>query len=608
MPTARATKRSRPTSLIAILLLALALLAAACTSTDDGDGAADTTAADAPATTAPAADDGDDGDAGTDTTAATSAPDTTAAETAGGVSNPDVFIHAADDEPTTLDPAQVEPGEGGETVILQVYERLLEIDVEGPDPVPSLATEVPSVENGLISEDGLTYTFPIREGVIFHDGSPLTADDVLFSWERVMTMDLPDGAASVLLDVVDSMQVVDEFTFEVTLLEPNAAFLNAVVPAMVSSIVSQEYVETNGGVVAGEPNEAMSGTPVGTGPYAFVAWNRNENLQFEVFPGYWGTPANLDLRIEIGATPDIRVLGLRAGDFDTIEADPSFIGDVEGAEGVTVFAEGLTVEPIHIAFNMRFNPDDLPESDNIPAGFFNDPRIRQAFNHVFDYEAFVNGALGGFGDYNPHYIPIGIFGYDPNAPRFSQQDLARAEELFREAGVWDTGFSISVVTEEANLFEIAALVLKDSIDQLNNPNFEITVAAVAEAVFDDAHASDPVPYAMWVKNADPFADPHAYVDSYTHPDGEWGQIHGFRDAYANPDQVADLIDRAKVELDPDARAALYSELQAVLFEDPMWIIAAQEGVVAAHRDWVQGFVSNPLWPRPSLKFALMDKG
>jgi len=586
-------RSKRPSRLAALfgVLLALAMVAAACSDSDPSDttqGSTDTTAA------------------ATDTTAA--GTDTTAPSSGGDVSNPGVFVHAADDEPSTLDPAQVEPGEGGETVILQVYERLLEIGNSGPDPVPSLATEVPATGNGLITADGLTYTFPIREGVTFHDGSPLTADDVLFSWERVMTMDLPDGAAGVLADTVDSMEVVDDLTFQVTLQEPNAAFLNAVVPAMVSSIVSREYVEANGGVVAGEFNEVMSGTPNGTGPYSFVAWNRSENLQFEVFDGYWGTPANLDLRIVIGANPDVRVLGLRAGDYDTIETDPSFIGQIEGAEGVTIFAEGLTVEPIHIGFNLRANPADLPAEDRIPEGFLEDSRVRQAFNYAFNYDAFVNSALGGFGDYNPHYIPQGIFGYDPAAPRYDSQDLALAEQLFRDAGYWDEGFSISVVTEEANLFEVAALVFKDSIDELNNPNFNITVASVAEAVFDDAHASDPVPYAMWVKNADPFADPHAYVDSYTHPDGEWGEIHGFRAAYQDPDRVADLIDRAKVELDPAVRAALYSELQFVLFDDPMWLIAAQEGVVSARRDWVSGFVSNPLWPRPSLKFALMDKG
>ena len=91
------------------------------------------------------------------------------------VNNPGLLVHAADEEPSTLDPAQVEPGEAGETVILQVYERLLEFAPDSPTLVPALATEVPSRENGLISEDGLTYTFPIRQGVKFHDGTDLTA-------------------------------------------------------------------------------------------------------------------------------------------------------------------------------------------------------------------------------------------------------------------------------------------------------------------------------------------------------------------------------------------------------------------------------------------------
>ena len=190
--------RTRRGALLALLLV-LALVAAACT----GDDSADTTAGDGATTTT-------QGDGEATTTTAGETPDDTQPPS-GDVSNPAVFVHAADDEPTTLDPAQVEPGEGGETIILQVYERLLEIGNSGPDPVPSLATEVPTVENGLISADGTVFTFPIREGVTFHDGTPLTADDVLYSWDRAMTMDLPDGAAGVLSDTVGSMRVVDDF-------------------------------------------------------------------------------------------------------------------------------------------------------------------------------------------------------------------------------------------------------------------------------------------------------------------------------------------------------------------------------------------------------------
>jgi peptide/nickel transport system substrate-binding protein len=520
--------------------------------------------------------------------------------------NAGVLVHAADDEPTTLDPAQVEPGEGGETVILQVYERLLEFAPGGPELVPAIATEVPSVENNLISADGLTYTFPIREGVTFHDGSPLTADDVKFSWDRAMTMDLPEGASDTLGNIVAETKVVDDKTFQVTLKEPSASFLNGAVVAMVASIVSQEAVEANGGVTAGQPNQFMQTNMVGTGPYKFNTWNRSENLTLDVNDEYWGTKAFLDVRIEIGSDPDVRVLGLRAGEFDVIETDPSFVADLEGAEGVKLYQEGLLLEPIHIGLNLNIAEGSLPPEDTIPVDFFHDPRIRQAFNYAFDYEAFLGGPLSGFGAFNTHYIPQGIFGYDDTAPKYEKQDLAKAEALFKEAGYWDEGFTVSVITEEANLFAAACLVLKDSLEKLN-PKFRVNVLAVAEAVFDEAHASDPLPYAMWAKNADPAADPHSYLFAYAHPDGDWGQVHGMANGYRDPAKVAELIDSAAVELDPEKRAATYAELQRLLFDDPMWIIAAQEGVAMAHREWVKNFAMQPLWPRPGLKFALFDK-
>ena len=522
------------------------------------------------------------------------------------VKNPGVLVHAADDEATTLDPAQVEPGEGGETIILQVYERLLDVAPGSPDLVPALATEVPTTENGLISADGLTYTFPLRQGVVFHDGTPFTAHDVKFSWDRAMTMDLPEGNAGILKDIVASTEVVDDYTFRVTLTKPSAAFLNSVVLAMVASVVSQDAVEANGGVQEGTPNQFMAGNMVGTGPYKFVVWNRSENLQLEVNDDYWGPKANLDVRVEIGGDPDVRVLGLRAGEFDTIETDPSFIADLEGAEGVTIYNEGLLLEPLHIGFNLNIPEGALPAGDTIPTDFFHDPRVRQAFNYAFDYEAFLNGPLAGYGDFNTHYIPIGIFGYDPDAPRYNKADPEKAAQLLTEAGYWDDGFTVSVITEEGNLFALMSLVLKDSLAKIN-PKFNVNVMAVAETVFDNAHAQDPLEYAMWAKNADPAADPDAYMRAYVHPDGDWGQVHGFANGYKDPAKIAELIDAAAVELDVEKRAAIYSELQNLLYEDPMWLIGAQEGVVMAHRDWVQGFEMQPLWPRPGMKFALLNK-
>ncbi|HEU4915630.1 MAG TPA: ABC transporter substrate-binding protein [Acidimicrobiia bacterium] len=569
------------------LLVVVAPLAVACTS----GGTTETT--------------GEDGEVPTTTGGEGEAPATTEGGDEGGEGSGDVFVHAADDEATTVDPAQVEPGEGGETIITQVYERLIEVGPDGPDLVPGLATEVPTIDNGLISEDGLTYTFPIREGVVFHDGTELTAEDVKYSWDRAMTMDLPEGNAGLLADIVAETNVVDDLTFEVTLSEPSASFLNAVVTASVASIVSQDAVEANGGVVAGEVNEFLTANPVGTGAYELTAWNRGENFQLGVFEDYWGTPANIDVRIDIAPDTDTRILGLRAGEYDMMEIDPSLVPDLEGAEGVEIYSGEFLLEPIHIGFNTRFEEGSLPPEDTIGPDFFQDPLIRRAFNLTFDYEGFIAGALGGMGGTVPHYFPQGMLGYSEDYPVY-EQDLAAAQALFEEAGVWDEGFTVSVIAEEGNLFEVAALVLRDSMAALN-PAFEIRVLAQAEAQFDEAHASDPVPYAMWVKNSDPFADPDALMNAYIHPDGEWGTVHGMREMYQDPDAIAGLIDEAGTELDTDARLALYEELAPMLYDDPMWIIAGNETALNAHRDTVTGFVMNPLWPRPSVKFAFYDK-
>ncbi|HVR77590.1 MAG TPA: ABC transporter substrate-binding protein [Acidimicrobiia bacterium] len=571
-----------------VLVAVLSVLIAACT----GDTTTDTTATGD--TTAPSAAPGD-----------TTAPeDTEPEEPTGDVVNPGLYVHAADDEPLSLDPAQAAAGEAGETVIAQVYERLVEIGPGGPDLIPGLASEVPTIENGLISEDGLTYTFPIREGVVFHDGSELTPDVVKFSWDRALTMALPEGNSSVLSDLVASTEV-DGSNFVVTLFDRNAAFLNSVVTAAVASIVSQGAVEANGGVEAGAVNEFMTSNMVGTGPYTLAAWNRGENIQLEMFADYWGEPASLDARIDQVADADVRALGLQAGDYDSIETDPTFVSDLEGADGVTIFSGEFLLEPVHMGMNMNIQEDLLPPEDTIPADFFHDVNVRRGFNFAFDYDAFINGGLAGLGGVVPHYLPQGMLGYDESLPVF-ERDLAAAEEAFTEAGYWDEGFTMTVLVEEGGVFEVAGLVLADSMAELN-PAFNIQVLAVVEAQFDSAHAADPFPYAAWVKNSDPFADPAASFSAYIHPDGDWGTVHGFREAYADPDLIASLIDEAAVELDTDRRVEIYQELATLLYNDPVWLIPGNERALMAHRSWVQNFEMNPLWPRPSLKFAYLDK-
>jgi peptide/nickel transport system substrate-binding protein len=337
-----------------------------------------------------------------------------------------------------------------------------------------------------------------------------------------------------------------------------------------------------------------------------VNWQRGERLNLEINEDYWGEKAKLDLRWLNVQDPNVSTLGLRAGDYDMIEGVPAIIGDIQGAPGVELKTDTPGLQLLQIGFNLRFNEEDLPEGDTVPADFFHDVRVRQAFNYAFDYQAMIDGPLFGAATRGSYVLPQGLYGYDPEAPIFDY-NLERAEELFKEAGWWDEGFTVSVIAEEDSSFTDQALILKDGIESMN-PKFRVNVQALPEARFDELMAQDPIPVAMWSWTSPEFRDPHAYMLDSAHPDGRWGTIAGFESGYEDPDAIADMITEAQRELDPDARAELYNELQQVLFDEAMWIFTAQESAVLAYRDWLTGVTVNPMWPRPALRYSLYGKG
>ena len=523
----------------------------------------------------------------------------------GPVQNPDVLAVATDDEPEGLDPAGIEDNGLGRTAVLSGYDRLLDIDPAGTDLIPSVATEVPSLDNGGISEDGLTYTFNLRDDVKFHDGSDLTAEDVVYSWERVITMNLPEGQAE-NFSTIDSMDAPDATTFVVTLSQIDASFLYNVVASMPASIVNPDVVEANGGVQADTPNEFMSQNMAGSGQYILTSWERGERLNFEVNDDYWGEKAKMDLRWFNVQDPNVSTLGLRAGDYDMIEGVPSIIPDVEGASGVTLNPDTPGLQLLQIGFNMDIPVDELPEGDDIPADFFHDKRVRQAFNYSFDYDAMREGALSGASTRGSFFIPEGMYGHDPDAPIYDY-DPAEAERLFKETGWWDQGFTVSIVAEEDSSFTDQALILKDGIEALN-PDFHINVMALPESRFDEIMATSPIPAALWSWTTPEFRDPHSYFMDSAHPEGRWGVLAGLGEGYEDPNEIASMIEAANQELDLDARAELYAELQQVMYDEAPSLLPAQENLILAYRDWLTDVVANPMWPRPGLRYSLYGKG
>ena len=468
-----------------------------------------------------------------DTTADSSG--TTAAS--GEVPNPDVLVVTVNDDVFNLDPAAVNENDVGQNAILNVYDRLVAIPPDSGSPVPSLATEVPTVENGLLSEDGLTYTFTLQEGVTFSDGTDLTAEDVKYSWDRVVEMNLPEGQATLFENVAET-RVVDDFTFEVTLNQVDAAFLGRVAAGVAASVVSPDAVDANGGVVADTPNEYMAQNMVGTGPYTLASWERGDRMTFDINPDYWGEPAHLPVRWEL--IVDSPATGLQAKEYDIVDISPTDVPSIEPIEHAVVDDANLDLQVLQIGMNMNIAEGALPEGDTIPLDFFQDVRVRQAFNYAFDYEGYIAGILGGLGGRNSFVLPTGMFGYDPDAPIY-ETDAAMAEQLFTEAGYWDEGFTISIISDQTHEgFTGAALTLKDSIEALN-PNFHVNVLAVPEAQFDEALATDPLPAAMWSYTSSQYSTPDAYFFDSALSDGRYGSVNSFVDGYSDAQAVDDLV-------------------------------------------------------------------
>ena len=554
------------------LVAVLALVIAACSS---GETTEDTT-----------------GDTGTGSTAAS-----------GEVPNPDVLVATVNDDVFNLDPAAVNGNDVGMDVILNVYDRLVALAPEDGSVIPSLATEVPTIDNGMVSEDGLTYTFSLREDVVFSDGSEMTAEDVKYSWDRVVEMNLPEGQASLFENVVETT-VVDDHTFEVTLNQVDASFLAFLAAHPVASVVSQDAVEGNGGIAAGQPNEYMAQNMVGTGPYTMTSWERADRMQFDINPDYWGEPAHLPVRWEL--IVDSPATGMQAREYDIVDISPTDVPSFEGIEHAVVDTSVLDLQVLQIGMNMNIAEGALPEGDTIPLDFFQDVRIRQAFNYAFDYQGYIDGILGGLGGRNSFILPVEMYGYDPDAPIY-ETDPAMAEQLFTEAGYWEEGFTVSIYSDQTHEgFTGAALTLKDSIEALN-PNFHVNVLAVPEAQFDEILATDPLPTGMWSYTSSQYSTPDAYLFDSALSDGRYGAVNSFVDGYTDAAAVDELINSARTALDEQTRLDILSEIQTALYEEAMWIMPANEGAPTARGDWVTGHVENPMWPRPSQYWALYDK-
>lgn len=407
------------------------------------------------------------------------------------------MVYATIGGPETMDPHWSYDSASGE-IIFQVYDNLIAYDGESlSEFVPMLSTDVPSTENGLISEDGLTYTFPIRKEVKFHNGDVLTPEDVEYSFERGMIFDraggpmwmilepllgvgsieslavhqagvenytdmftedqlkeeYQDAMTKVFTDYVDKAVEVDGDHVVFHLAQPYAPFLNILAHAGSWSAIINKSWSIEQGAWDGQADtwwnyhdpaneeDPLYSVTNGTGPFIMTRWVPEETLILERFEDYWQGPAKLrEVVYQYVNEWTTRKLMLQRGDADMVYVPVTNINEVKEMEGVEVIQGLPTLSNVVSSMPWTLNAEGNAnlgsgqlDGEGIPPDFFSDIHVRKGFSYLFPYDIMIEKAQHGQAIRNPGPIPKGLLGYADDPELFYAFDLEKAKEEFQQA-------------------------------------------------------------------------------------------------------------------------------------------------------------------------------
>jgi len=486
-----------------------------------------------------------------------------------------ILIIAADDgEPITLDPA-VSYSTDSMRIDRAVYEKLLDYKPGSlTDFVPSLA------ERWEVSADGKVYTFHLRQGVKFHDGTPFNATAVEYSFERLKTMG--KGPAWFIVGPVAEVKVTDTYTVTFTLTDVYTDFLHRIAAGWGFYIVSPSSFKAQ--ATSDDPwAEKWAYDHVsGTGPYKLLEWKHHDHVTVVKNDEYWKGWAGKHLeRIivrEVKETTTQRLL-LEKGDVDIsyTMTIPDLL-ELKGHPDIEA-----VIEPSFSALYIFIHTQRAP---------LNDRRVRQAISYAYDYKAAVETVLHGTGKQMQGPLPSSLWGWDPNAPMYTI-NLEKAKQLMAEAG-YPNGVERTMVYTYPSGDEpkkMAGEVLKVSLAKIGI-NVELKGLVWAEQAAEAKNpetAPDFFSLYWWPDYADPID--YLYAMFHTSMQGEAGYNWAY---YSNP-EVDALLDTATITPDVSKRTAMYKELQTILVEEAPSLYVFEYPYTMGMRKWVKGFVYNPLF-------------
>jgi peptide/nickel transport system substrate-binding protein len=417
------------------------------------------------------------------------------------------------------------------------------------------------------SEDGNTWTFTLRQGVMFHNGREMTAEDVKWSFERLIDPETGSGNAARVGPPETQIEVIDDYTVAITHPEPFGIFPQSIGFDKSSGIMAKESVEADG----------MVRVPIGTGPFKIAEVEGTTRLVLEKHADYWqeGLPY-LDA-IEIVPIPDdtVRETALRGGEVDWILSIAPQNYDALDQDPNVVVATAPQLSYDYMGVNLTEPP-------------FDDVRVRQAIALTLDRQQICEAAFFGLCDTLQDPIGTGspwYFGYAPY-----DRDVERAKELLAEAGYPD-GFDMELLptTQYGETVRAAQVVQQ----QLAEIGINATINAPEWSEWLELEGN--FRYDIYICNWNGLIDADQYYYLQHHTD----LVFNFT-GYSNP-EFDDLVDEGRSMSDFDKRYDIYQQANQILVDDAPYIYMYNKREVRAYAPYVKGFVVRPdqannFWP------------
>jgi len=474
------------------------------------------------------------------------------------------------------------------TVIQQIFDGLVQFDKD-LNVIPAIA------KSWKISPDGLTYTFYLREGVRFHNGREVTANDFIYSFTRIIDPKTKSPGANFLerifgfkefqdgsLNYVRGLKSTGKYIFEIKLTEPYSPFLS-ILGINKFKVLPKEEVE--------KPGIDFGKSPVGTGPFKFVSMKEGEEIVLEANQGYFDGRPYLDkviFKIFHGSPREEIFRRFREG-----ELEDSFIPFKDVEEMMKSKQYIFIQKPI---LSLRFY------GLNTQIGPLKKEKLRKAINFAVPKEKIAKDVLREMAHLTDRIIPLGMPGYTPGKVSFGYQPQ-KARELLREAG-YPEGKGLpplefwSAAKSELAVKELD--ILKTHLSQIG-----ITLNIQYEThwpKFQELLSSKKAPMFMYAWYAD-FPDPDNFLGTLFHSKSKYNYI-----AYHNP-EVDRLLDKAKTERDYLKRMEMYRKIEETVLEDAPIVPMVNHLFQMVYQPYVRGVEVNALGgPYIPMKKIWLKKG